>query len=92
MKTQANLDQVLPLTELAGFIASELSVDKLLGVNLHKLENADVQMLIDKFPGQRVNLNNALDNCRWIKSVNCFVHLFMNSLKYLFFRKPSWII
>lgn len=70
LKAQGNLDQVLPLTELTGFIASELTPDSSLAFSVQKLDNTDVKMLIDSFPGQRLNLLNALDTCRWIKSEN----------------------
>jgi Xaa-Pro aminopeptidase len=68
LKKQAELDEVLPLSELTGFIASELSPDKSLGVNLHNIDNSDVRMLIEQFPGHRLNLKEVLDYCRWVKS------------------------
>lgn len=68
LKAQANLDEVLPLTELPLFLAAQLKPDSLLADDPRKFEDVDVQTLIDLFPGGRTNLFQALDTCRWIKS------------------------
>jgi Xaa-Pro aminopeptidase len=72
---QGGLDQVLPLTELTSFIASELTTDRILAADTRKFDNSDIQTLIDRFPGQRLKLYNAIDECRWIKSKSEIEHM-----------------
>ncbi|KAI6202753.1 hypothetical protein M3Y94_00476900 [Aphelenchoides besseyi] len=68
IKTDGAFDEILPSTELPAFLASQLKNGRTLAGDKRPYNQVIVQELIDQFSGPRIDLLDAIDYLRWIKS------------------------
>lgn len=67
LKSISNVDQVLPLSDLTGFLVSQLTPDVALAADL-RFHDETTREIVTKFSGRKVPLLPEIDNLRWIKS------------------------
>ncbi|KAI6207483.1 putative Xaa-Pro aminopeptidase 3 [Aphelenchoides besseyi] len=68
IKTEGAFDEVLPLTELPAYLASQLRNGRTLAGDNRRFDEVIVQELVNQFSGHRIDVLKSIDQLRWIKS------------------------